>query len=640
MARPMDAPLIFPTGSPHARRRPTTPPRSTSCTRRPNASCRASRTSSSRTSWRTGAARASTSPPTRSSCSTGDRIVAEAELFKGRRAEVHGPPGRQGPRHRHGAAGLDTAPWRARSGRRIVGQTVPDADESARDSSAPMATSPMWTSWVLSLSDRGPAGRSPSCPRATRSAPSSSAATTARSTTWWSGRSANGPTATRTPTRTGARRWRRTGSIPRCRCVIVRDGAIVGDGEPSIPAARPRAGCTSSRWRGSTGDRAWDARCCSRSFVLFHARGKALGGTLHGLAHRRARAVRARRDARRAELHASREAAVSRPRAAVAQGFEPWRELPPYTLSRRVPSAARAGHRGQILRKRGGATGRAAGRPAHGGGGAIRTRERRIRPLTAFEAVPFVHSGTPPSPSLASGLRPPLAWDDAARTLACEGGRSGVDAKQHWKRYRCSPACQARERERVARWADEIDEPAGYPPRRSRVTFAARVLRAPGGHGRGPQGRRSTSPTSARATSSARSPLVEHDRRTATVIATTPVRAIVMHSARVRGDARRDAHGRPARSRPRSANAWARTQGRRVGLTAQRRSRKNARSTSAALRRQHARRQLGTVVQPRFLHAGCPSDPANPAFGSAAPNTTRSMRATPPRRRTSRTAPA
>ena len=30
------------------------------------------------------------------------------------------------------------------------------------------------------------------------------------------------------------------------------------------------------------------------------------------------------------------------------------------------------------------------------GGGVIRTREGRFRPLTAFEAVPFVHSGTPP----------------------------------------------------------------------------------------------------------------------------------------------------------------------------------------------------------------------------------------------------
>ncbi len=34
--------------------------------------------------------------------------------------------------------------------------------------------------------------------------------------------------------------------------------------------------------------------------------------------------------------------------------------------------------------------------PDGGGGGVIRTREGWIRPLTAFEAVPFVRSGTPP----------------------------------------------------------------------------------------------------------------------------------------------------------------------------------------------------------------------------------------------------
>jgi hypothetical protein len=45
-------------------------------------------------------------------------------------------------------------------------------------------------------------------------------------------------------------------------------------------------------------------------------------------------------------------------------------------------------------------TGRGEGRigsvAPYGGGGVIRTREGWIRPLTAFEAVPFVRSGTPP----------------------------------------------------------------------------------------------------------------------------------------------------------------------------------------------------------------------------------------------------
>jgi hypothetical protein len=40
----------------------------------------------------------------------------------------------------------------------------------------------------------------------------------------------------------------------------------------------------------------------------------------------------------------------------------------------------------------------------------IRTREGRIRPLTAFEAVPFVHSGTPPASSLSG--RPTVATFD------------------------------------------------------------------------------------------------------------------------------------------------------------------------------------------------------------------------------------
>src|SRR5581483_7902644 len=45
---------------------------------------------------------------------------------------------------------------------------------------------------------------------------------------------------------------------------------------------------------------------------------------------------------------------------------------------------------------------RVRGARSYGGGGVIRTREGRFRPLTAFEAVPFVHSGTPPPASLTS----------------------------------------------------------------------------------------------------------------------------------------------------------------------------------------------------------------------------------------------
>ena len=44
------------------------------------------------------------------------------------------------------------------------------------------------------------------------------------------------------------------------------------------------------------------------------------------------------------------EARVESFDGAVAAGFEPARGSPPYTLSRRAPSSARAGHRGRVYR--------------------------------------------------------------------------------------------------------------------------------------------------------------------------------------------------------------------------------------------------------------------------------------------------
>src|SRR5215210_765776 len=61
----------------------------------------------------------------------GDRIVAEGELFKGRRAEATVHPDARG-------RGIGTAllRWTQQRGREVgsslIGQTVPDADESAR----------------------------------------------------------------------------------------------------------------------------------------------------------------------------------------------------------------------------------------------------------------------------------------------------------------------------------------------------------------------------------------------------------------------------------------------------------------------------------------------------------------------------
>jgi CRP-like cAMP-binding protein len=81
----------------------------------------------------------------------------------------------------------------------------------------------------------------------------------------------------------------------------------------------------------------------------------------------------------------------------------------------------------------------------------IRTREGRIRPLTAFEAVPFVHSGTPPKTSLAGP-----DWRDRAIVR----GSTHVDAKS-LEPVPLFAGLSHREREKVARWADTIELPAG-----------------------------------------------------------------------------------------------------------------------------------------------------------------------------------
>ena len=80
----------------------------------------------------------------------------------------------------------------------------------------------------------------------------------------------------------------------------------------------------------------------------------------------------------------------------------------------------------------------------------IRTREGRIRPLTAFEAVPFVHSGTPPSTSLAGPDR---------RRGSIVRGSTNVDAKS-LERVPLFAGLSQKEREKVARWADTVDLPA------------------------------------------------------------------------------------------------------------------------------------------------------------------------------------
>jgi CRP/FNR family cyclic AMP-dependent transcriptional regulator len=86
----------------------------------------------------------------------------------------------------------------------------------------------------------------------------------------------------------------------------------------------------------------------------------------------------------------------------------------------------------------------------------IRTREGRIRPLTAFEAVPFVHSGTPPSTSLANAPR--RSPRDGRRVIV--RGSTTVDAKG-LERVPLFAGLSQKEREKVARWSDTVDLPAG-----------------------------------------------------------------------------------------------------------------------------------------------------------------------------------
>jgi signal-transduction protein with cAMP-binding, CBS, and nucleotidyltransferase domain len=152
----------------------------------------------------------------------------------------------------------------------------------------------------------------------------------------------------------------------------------------------------------------------------------------------------------------------------------------------------------------------------------IRTREGRIRPLTAFEAVPFVHSGTPPSPSLPAELGPGSSWrpaNDRARIPA------NVDAKS-LERIPLFAGLSHKERERVARWADSIDLPAGKHlldegrlPHEFFVILDGAVEVTHDGERLATMGPGDFFGEIA---------LVEHGRRTATVVTTEPTTLVVM----------------------------------------------------------------------------------------------------------------
>ncbi len=199
--------------------------------------------------------------------------------------------------------------------------------------------------------------------------------------------------------------FQREGFVPEDLVVAVHESVIVGGGIPDRLGrdlgrqARRSARPAPARYRAvATTD---GVRPVVRTRLHAHQ-------PVHGLQHWGAHPLRTGGHARGRIVHAPRDRSV----AAVAAGFEPARRLPAYTLSRRAPSSARAGHRPESTERppRADQTRRRAqcggpeksksgprwARPQVRGGGVIRTREGRIRPLTAFEAVPFVHSGTPP----------------------------------------------------------------------------------------------------------------------------------------------------------------------------------------------------------------------------------------------------
>ena len=113
-------------------------------------------------------------------------------------------------------------------------------------------------------------------------------------------------------------------------------------------------------------------------------RGYAVDVALHRFRPERDHVLRARRHEDPRVLHAPRDRPliVSVDSLAVAEGFEPSGELPPHALSRRVPSAARAGHRDE-------SSGRSRSASARAGASDAPIEERRVRvPADRSQVVP------------------------------------------------------------------------------------------------------------------------------------------------------------------------------------------------------------------------------------------------------------
>jgi ribosomal protein S18 acetylase RimI-like enzyme len=88
------------------------------------------------------------------------RLVAVAEVYRGRRADVNVHPAHQG-RGIGGALMHWTWVQARRHGSALVGETVPDANEAAVALFEANGYEPLWTSWVLELPAGEPVAASP-----------------------------------------------------------------------------------------------------------------------------------------------------------------------------------------------------------------------------------------------------------------------------------------------------------------------------------------------------------------------------------------------------------------------------------------------------------------------------------------------
>ena len=320
-----------------------------------------------------------------------DELVAWAELYR-RRAEADVRPS-----HRGRGIGSTVLGWSEGRGRELgdpeVNQTKTDANDGARDLFLANGYQPRWVSWMIrmALSDTPPP---PELPAGISIRPYR--ATDARDVhrviddafTEWPGRDPE-PYEVWASMIAAHRAFRPElsplafGGDELVGVVIVDDYPDAGEGwilpardEGHPPAPRDRAGAAPYRLRMVPRTRPNARRRLDRL---------ADDG--------RPRAVREGRDARRSPVHPLHQTArlKRRPRDSNPRGGCPPTRSPGVPL-RPLGQASAAESSGGVTPN---------GRPFRGGTGVrggdrIRTCEGRVRPLTAFEAVPFVRSGTPP----------------------------------------------------------------------------------------------------------------------------------------------------------------------------------------------------------------------------------------------------